>query len=66
MGTTMGIVKHSYRVEKVEELADTIREAFYIAQEGRPGPVLIDITKDVQTAQCEFEPEAEQTYVPEV
>ena len=54
MGTTMGIVKHSYRVEKVEELADTIREAFYLAREGRPGPVLIDIPKDVQTAKCEF------------
>ena len=66
MGTTMGIVKHSYRVEKVEELADTIREAFYLAQEGRPGPVLIDIPKDVQQARCEFVPAQKQQYTPNV
>ena len=54
-GITMPITKHNYFVTKVEELADTIREAFQIAKSGRPGPVLIDIPKDVQVASCEFE-----------
>ncbi len=54
-GITMPITKHNYFVTKVEELADTIREAFQIAKSGRPGPVLIDIPKDVQIASCEFE-----------
>lgn len=46
-GITMPITKHNYIVKKVEDLADTIRKAFYIAKSGRPGPVLVDITKDV-------------------
>ncbi len=54
-GVTLPITKHNYFVNKVEELADTIREAFAIAKSGRPGPVLIDVPKDVQTAVCEFE-----------
>lgn len=55
-GITLPITKHNYFVNKVEELADTIREAFQIARSGRPGPVLIDVPKDVQVAKCEFEP----------
>ena len=54
-GVTLPITKHNYFVNKVEDLADTIREAFQIARSGRPGPVLIDVPKDVQTAMCEFE-----------
>ena len=54
-GITLLITKHNYFVSDVTELADTIREAFQIAKSGRPGPVLIDIPKDVQIAQCEFE-----------
>ncbi|HOD93666.1 MAG TPA: biosynthetic-type acetolactate synthase large subunit [Clostridia bacterium] len=54
-GITMPITKHNYIVKDVNELADVIREAFMIAQSGRPGPVLIDVPKDVQTAVCEFE-----------
>ena len=54
-GVTLPITKHNYFVNNVEELADTIREAFSIAKSGRPGPVLIDVPKDVQTALCEFE-----------
>lgn len=53
-GITLPITKHNYYVSDVNELADTIREAFQIAKSGRPGPVLIDILKDVQTAECEF------------
>lgn len=54
-GITMPITKHNFVVRKVEELADTIRLAFEIAMSGRPGPVLIDIPKDVTAAVCEFE-----------
>ena len=53
-GVTLPITKHNYFVHKVEDLADTIREAFSIAKSGRPGPVLIDVPKDVQLALCEF------------
>ena len=55
-GVTMPITKHGYIVKNVEELADTIRKAFAIAKSGRPGPVLVDITKDVTAAVCEFTP----------
>ena len=54
-GVTMPITKHNYIVKDVEKLADTIREAFRIAQTGRPGPVLIDITKDVTANSAEYE-----------
>ncbi len=54
-GVTMPITKHNYFVTDVAELADTIREAFRIAISGRPGPVLVDIPKDVQIAECGFE-----------
>lgn len=55
-GVTLPITKHNYFVGKVEDLADTIREAFKLAKSGRPGPVLIDVPKDVQIAKCEYEP----------
>lgn len=57
-GVTLPITKHNYFVGSVENLADTIREAFALAQSGRPGPVLIDVPKDVQTAVCDYEPQA--------
>ena len=55
-GVTMPITKHGYIVKNVEILADTIRKAFEIARSGRPGPVLVDITKDVTAAVCEYTP----------
>lgn len=55
-GVTLPITKHNYFVGRVEDLADTIREAFVLAKSGRPGPVLIDVPKDVQIAECEYEP----------
>ena len=57
-GVTLPITKHNYFVGKVEDLADTIREAFVLAKSGRPGPVLIDVPKDVQIAKCEYEPKS--------
>ena len=53
-GITMPITKHNFQVERVEDLADTIRRAFKIAQTGRKGPVLIDIPKDITAAECEY------------
>lgn len=55
-GITIPITKHNYIVKDVSRLADIIREAFIIAKSGRPGPVLIDIPKDIQTAVTEYEP----------
>lgn len=55
-GVTMPITKHGYIVKDVTILADTIRRAFQIARSGRPGPVLVDITKDVTANRCEFTP----------
>ncbi len=55
-GITMPITKHNYIVKDVTKLADTIREAFFIANDGRKGPVLIDIPKDITAAKCEYEP----------
>ncbi len=57
-GVTLPITKHNFFVKKVEDLADTIREAFAIAKSGRPGPVLVDIPKDVQLAKYDYEPQA--------
>ncbi len=54
-GVTMPITKHGYIVKDVTQLADTIRKAFAIARSGRPGPVLVDITKDVTANSCEYE-----------
>lgn len=53
-GITLPITKHNYFVSSVEELADTLREAFGLAISGRPGPVLIDVPKDIQIAECEY------------
>ena len=54
-GVTMPITKHGYIVKDVTKLADTLRKAFQIARSGRPGPVLVDITKDVTANTCEYE-----------
>lgn len=65
-GITMPITKHNFVVRDVDELADTVRDAFRIAASGRPGPVLIDIPKDITAAKCEFIPkgkvEINETY----
>ena len=53
-GVTMPITKHNILIRDIHELAELIREAFAIAREGRPGPVLIDIPRDILTAECEF------------
>jgi acetolactate synthase-1/2/3 large subunit len=53
-GVTLPITKHNYLVTEIEELADTLREAFYVAQSGRKGPVLVDIAKDVQNETIDF------------
>lgn len=55
VGVTMPVTKHNFIVKDIRELADTLRTAFKIAKSGRPGPVLVDIPKDVQTAVCDFE-----------
>ena len=60
-GVTMPITKHNFIVKDIKDLAPTIRKAFHIASEGRPGPVLVDITKDVTAAKFDFE-----SIVPEV
>ena len=60
-GVTMPFTKHNFIVKDIKDLAPTIRKAFHIASEGRPGPVLVDITKDVTAAKFDFEP-----IVPEV
>src|SRR4026209_1982450 len=57
-GVTLPITKHNYLVTRAEDVAPTIRQAFVIAKSGRPGPVLIDITKDAQQSSCEFDWEA--------
>lgn len=54
-GITIPITKHNFFVDNIEDLADTVRTAFEIAQSGRPGPVLIDIPQDIQQEECEFE-----------
>ncbi len=56
-GITMPITKHNFIVRSVEEMADTVRSAFRIAQEGRPGPVLIDLTKNATADVTEFKPQ---------
>ena len=64
-GVTIPITKHNYFVTDVRELADTIREAFQIAKSGRPGPVLIDIPKDVQVAECLYIPQPVVPFAPQ-
>ena len=67
-GVTLPITKHNYFVSDIKDLADTVREAFRVAKSGRPGPVLIDIPKDVQVAKYEYEPQpiVEKTTLPKV
>lgn len=68
VGVTMPITKHNFFVDKIEDLADTLRKAFSIAKSGRPGPVLVDIPKDVQVGTCEYteQPIAEKIPLPKV
>ena len=54
-GVTLPITKHNYLISRAQDVARTVKEAFYVAKSGRPGPVLIDITKDAQQASCEVE-----------
>ncbi len=63
-GITMPITKHNYIVKDVERLADTVRRAFAIARTGRPGPVLVDITKDVTAAVTEYERKEPEPVLP--
>lgn len=64
IGISMPITKHNFLVKDPAKLADTIRQAFYIAKSGRPGPVLIDIPKDVQVAEIDFVPgELKEPYI---
>ena len=63
-GITLPITKHNYLVTRADELARTLREAFYVARSGRPGPVLVDITKDAQQSSCEFDWEAAKPQLP--
>jgi acetolactate synthase-1/2/3 large subunit len=63
-GVTLPITKHNYLVTTVEEIGPTLREAFFIARSGRPGPVLVDITKDAQQATFDWEPVPAPTRLP--
>ncbi len=63
-GVTLPITKHNYLVTDVDELAAVLREAFYVARSGRPGPVLVDLPKDVQQAETDFEPPTEEIALP--
>src|SRR5499427_648694 len=63
-GITLPITKHNYLVTHANELARTLREAFYVARSGRPGPVLVDITKDAQQSSCEFDWEGAKPQLP--
>jgi acetolactate synthase I/II/III large subunit len=63
-GVTLPITKHNYLVTHANEVARTIREAFYVARSGRPGPVLVDITKDAQQSTCEFDWDAAKPQLP--
>ena len=57
-GVTLPVTKHNYLVTRAQDVGPAVREAFHIAASGRPGPVLIDITKDAQQTSCEFDWEA--------
>lgn len=63
-GITMPVTKHNYIVKDIRELAPTIREAFYIANAGRKGPVLVDIPKNIQTELCEYEEKKAERHAP--
>ena len=62
-GVTLPITKHNYLVTKAQDIAPAIREAFFVAQHGRPGPVLVDITKDAQQATFDFEWDESEIYL---
>lgn len=63
-GISLPVTKHSWIVKDVKNLAETIRNAFAIARTGRPGPVLVDVPKDVTGAICEYEPAVPELYLP--
>lgn len=63
-GVTMPVTKHNYMIKDVTRLAETLREAFFIAASGRPGPVLVDVPKDIQQAVTEYEPAAPRQIKP--
>ncbi len=63
-GVTLPITKHNYLVTRAEEIAPVLREAFYIARTGRPGPVLIDIAKDAQSESAEFSEDEDAVHLP--
>jgi acetolactate synthase-1/2/3 large subunit len=63
-GVTLPVTKHNYLVTHANEVARTIREAFYVAKSGRPGPVLVDVTKDAQQTSCEFDWDAAKPQLP--
>jgi acetolactate synthase-1/2/3 large subunit len=60
-GITLPITKHNYLVKRAQDIAPALQEAFHVARSGRPGPVLVDITKDAQQSECEFD---RNLYVP--
>ena len=63
-GVTLPITKHNYFINKIEDLADSLREAFAIAKSGRPGPVLVDVPKDVQMGLYEYTPKEKMAKIP--
>jgi acetolactate synthase-1/2/3 large subunit len=63
-GVTLPITKHNYLVTHASEVARTVREAFYVARSGRPGPVLVDITKDAQQTTCDFDWDSAKPHLP--
>src|SRR5919106_827454 len=63
-GITLPITKHNYLITRADDVARTVREAFEIARSGRPGPVLIDITKDAQQSSCEWNWDAAKPRLP--
>ncbi|HSI03307.1 MAG TPA: biosynthetic-type acetolactate synthase large subunit [Myxococcota bacterium] len=64
VGITMPITKHNYLVTRAQDIAKTLREAFYVARSGRPGPVLVDITKDAQQATIDYVPDHSPIVLP--
>src|SRR6202008_5019735 len=64
-GITLPITKHNYLVTSAEDVAPAVREAFAVARSGRPGPVLVDITKDAQQASCEVDWDAAEPHLTE-
>jgi acetolactate synthase-1/2/3 large subunit len=63
-GVTLPVTKHNYLVTRAEDIAPTLRQAFYVARSGRPGPVLVDITKDAQQATIDYVPDDRPVRLP--